>query len=73
MEKIIEEFELGEHPYIELCNLLKIMGLCETGGIAKITIAEGLVKVDGKVETRKTCKIKSAQVVSFENTIVKVV
>lgn len=69
----MEEFELGKHEYIELCNLLKIMGMCETGGMAKAVISEGEVKVDGKTETRKKCKIKSGQVVEYNNDSVKVV
>ncbi|PMC17959.1 ribosome-associated protein, partial [Klebsiella aerogenes] len=32
----------------------------------KIFIAEGLVKVDGAVETRKRCKIVAGQTVTFD-------
>lgn len=59
----IKEFRLGTNEYIELHNLLKVMGLSETGGIAKLMIAEGLVMVDGAVEFRKRCKIRPGQVV----------
>jgi ribosome-associated protein len=52
--------------YIELVKLLKVTGLCDTGGMAKIVIIEELVTVDGKVETRKRCKIRPGQVVGFD-------
>jgi ribosome-associated protein len=45
------EFKLsGDH--IALFQLLKATHVCGTGGEAKIMIAEGLVTVDGEVETR---------------------
>jgi ribosome-associated protein len=56
--------------YIELFKLLKITGACDSGGAAKFVIAEGHVKVDGVVETRKACKIRLGQKVEYlENTI----
>jgi ribosome-associated protein len=61
-----EEFSLAGHPYIELNNLLKIMGISASGGEAKAMIADGRVKVDGQVELRKRCKIVAGQVVEFE-------
>ncbi|MEU7898794.1 RNA-binding S4 domain-containing protein [Nonomuraea sp. NPDC049152] len=57
------DFELNS-DYIPLCDLLKYCGVTETGGMAKHLIAEGMVLVDGEVELRKTCKIRSGQVVS---------
>jgi len=61
------EFELAGHDYIELHSLLKVTGLCESGGVAKLLIADGLVRVDGAVETRKRCKIRAGQTVDFDN------
>ena len=52
--------------YIELIKLLKVTGLCDTGGMAKNVTDDGLVQVDGRTELRKRCKIRSGQVVSFE-------
>ena len=60
-------FSLGKHPHVELCDLLKLEGWCESGAQAKAVIAEGLVKVDGEVETRKRCKIVAGKTVSFES------
>jgi ribosome-associated protein len=51
--------------YIELVKLLKASGLCESGGAAKVAVEEGLVKVDGQVEYRKSCKIRNGQKVLF--------
>ena len=62
----MEEFSLEGREFIELCDLLKIKGLCASGGMAKIVISEGLVMVDGKVELRKRCKIRAGQVVEFD-------
>jgi len=60
-------FSLGKHPHVELCDLLKLECLSESGAQAKLFIADGLVKVDGVIETRKRCKIVAGQTVTFEN------
>jgi len=60
------EFELDGHDYIELHSLLKVTGLCESGGVAKLLISDGLVQVDGAIETRKRCKIRTGQIVNFD-------
>ncbi|CAB3790504.1 RNA-binding S4 domain-containing protein [Pararobbsia alpina] len=51
--------------YVEVNQLLKLVGLCDSGGAGKMLVAEGLVKVDRKIETRKTAKIRAGQVVMF--------
>lgn len=53
--------------YVELCNLLKLVGLADSGGRGKTMVAEGLVKVDGVVETRKKAKIRNNQTIQVEN------
>ena len=62
----MEEFVLTNTEYIELNNLLKVMGFCETGGMAKAAIAEGLVRVNDVVELRKRCKLRKGDKVEFE-------
>ena len=52
-----------EGEYIELHNLLKLLALAPSGGIAKAMVAAGEVRVDGEVETRKTRKLRVGQVV----------
>ena len=68
----MDEFALEGQEWVELKNLLKLAGFCETGGEAKIVITEGLVKVDNKVELRKRCKIRSGQVVEYDGRKIKV-
>ncbi|MCA2220275.1 RNA-binding S4 domain-containing protein [Nonomuraea aurantiaca] len=65
------DFELRS-DFIPLCDLLKYCGVTETGGMAKHLIAEGLVSVDGEVELRKTCKIRTGQVVTGEGFSIRV-
>ena len=50
-----------ERDFIELNQLLKLAGLCDSGGAGKALVASGAVRVDGAVETRKTCKIRAGQ------------
>ncbi len=59
-------FEL-EGEYIELNQLLKLVGLCDSGGIGKQIVASGAVSVDGRQELRKTAKIRSGQNVNVED------
>ncbi len=54
------DFQL-ERDFIELNQLLKLAGLCDSGGAGKALVASGAVRVDGLVETRKTCKIRAGQ------------
>ena len=61
----MSEFSLEGHAYIALNDLLKITGLCDSGGAAKAVIAAGKVKVGGQTELRKTCKIRNGQVVKY--------
>ncbi len=51
--------------FIQLDQLLKATGLCESGGAAHAAIAEGLGKIDGAVDTRKRAKLRPGQRVSF--------
>lgn len=57
------DFEL-ERDFIELNQLLKLTGICDSGGAGKQLVATGAVRVDGEVELRKTCKIRAGQVVT---------
>ena len=51
--------------FIQLDQLLKATGLCDSGGAAHAAIAEGRVRVDGAVDTRKRAKLRPGQTVSF--------
>ena len=56
--------ELEREP-VELFKLLKFEGLASSGGEAKSLIAEGLVTLNGKLETRKRKKCVAGDVVGF--------
>ena len=56
------EFHLNRE-FVQLNQLLKLTGLCDSGGAGKALVAGGGVSVDGSVELRKTCKIRVGQVV----------
>ena len=64
METISFELDPGRE-HVELNQLLKLVGLCDSGGGGKQLVASGQVAVDGAVELRKTCKIRSGQVVQL--------
>ena len=40
-------------------------------GVAKMVVEDGLVMVDGNVEFRKRCKLKSGQTVEFDGTFIE--
>ena len=65
------DFEL-DREYVELNQLLKLVGLCDSGGAGKAIVASGAVKVDGVVELRKTCKIHAGQRVSVQGVEIRV-
>ena len=58
------EFKLNGE-FIELNQLLKMVGVCDSGGAGKVLVAEGVVSVDGHIELRKTCKIRAESVVTL--------
>lgn len=66
-------FELdARHDHVELNQLLKLAGLCDSGGAGKAIVASGAVRVDGQVELRKTCKIRVGQTVQYQDTTIQV-
>ncbi|MFC5576609.1 RNA-binding S4 domain-containing protein [Lysobacter niabensis] len=65
-------FEL-DRDFVELNQLLKLTGLCDSGGAGKQLVASGAVRVDGVVELRKTCKIHAGQRVAIGDVEIGVV
>lgn len=59
--------------YVELNQLLKLVGVCDSGGAGKVIVASGAVRVDGKQELRKTAKIRPGQKVQLSDVCIKVV
>lgn len=66
------EFQLNGE-YVELNQLLKMSGLCDSGGQGKALVAEGVVSVDGQVELRKTAKIRAGSVVTLGDVSISVI
>jgi ribosome-associated protein len=64
-------FELNGE-FIELCNLLKLVGIANSGGQGKLMVSYGIVEVDGKIETRRTAKIRAGQIVECMGQKIKV-
>ena len=66
MEEVIIRDE-----FIKLGQALKLAGLVESGVDAKMVIQDGLVKVNGRVETQRGKKLVDKDEVSFDgNTVV---
>ena len=65
------DFELNG-DYVELNQLLKLVGICDSGGAGKMLVASGVVSVDGKIELRKTCKVRAGQVVTLQGVRIQV-
>jgi ribosome-associated protein len=58
---------------IALCDLLKCAGIAGSAGQGKHLVAEGLVRVDGQAESRKTAKIRVGQLVECSGARVRVI
>ena len=58
--------------YIELDKLLKRENLAASGGEARALIDQGLVRVNGEVETRRRPKCRPGDLVVFAGTALRV-
>lgn len=63
--------ELEEQP-IELCNLLKLLDLVESGGQAKMLIADGYVALNGEICLQKRKKVYAGDTVEFDGQLFQV-
>ena len=68
----MKEYKL-ETEYIELFKLLKALSLVGSGGEAKMLISDGMVLVNGEVETRKRYKTRVGDLVEFNGEKIKVI
>ncbi len=57
---------------IELCQFLKFGGLTGTGGEAKQVISQGLVTLNGTVETQKRKKLLAGDQVAYDGKVIVV-
>ena len=62
-----------DRDHVALNDLLKLSGVVDSGGAGKALVASGAVRVDGVVETRKTCKIHAGQRVRVGDIEIRVV
>ena len=60
------------HEPVELYKVLKFEGMVGSGGEAKMVISEGMVLVNGKVETRKRKKIVAGDTIEFGQEILRI-
>ena len=58
--------------FIKLGQLLKLAGLVESGVDAKFVIQDGLVQVNGVVDTRRGRKIVSGDIVEYQGEKIQV-
>lgn len=58
--------------YIKLGQALKAAGLVESGVDAKFAVQDGLVRVNGQVETQRGKKLVDGDLVEFEGKQIKV-
>ncbi|WP_026509010.1 MULTISPECIES: RNA-binding S4 domain-containing protein [unclassified Butyrivibrio] len=71
MEKISVNLREGDE-FIKLGQAMKKAGLEESGVDAKVDIQEGLVKVNGEVETRRGRKLYSGDMFEYEGIQVQI-
>jgi len=68
----MKTFKIKEE-YIQLDQLLKALRLANSGGMAHLMVDDGLVKVNGFMETRRRAKIRAGDIVDVEGVKVKVI
>ena len=57
-----------DSDFIRLQDLLKLSGVCATGGMAKVVIQNGEVLVNGEICTMRGKKLRSGDRAQFDNT-----
>lgn len=68
----MEQIKLSE-DYIKLGQALKAAGLVSSGVEAKIVIQDGLVCVNGEIDTRRGKKLYGGEVIEYDGQSVKIV
>ena len=58
--------------YIELDKLLKRENLAASGGEAKYLVSQGVVQVNGEIETRKRRKLYAGDLVSYDGINIRI-
>jgi ribosome-associated protein len=65
----MEKFKINGE-FIELIQLLKAIGIAETGGHAKWLVDNGEVKLNGKTEERKRAKLRPGDKVEIGKQVI---
>lgn len=61
-----------KEEYIKLGQALKVAGLVESGVDAKFAVQDGLVKVNGQVETQRGKKLVEGDIVEYDGNSIKI-
>lgn len=69
----MKTYELKGEEYIELIKLLKIMRVAESGGQAKMMVDDGIVFLNGQLESRKRAKLRTGDLVEVMDFKIKIV
>ncbi len=74
MENDIEKIEFKiTGDYIELIQLLKAIGIAQTGGHAKMIVDEEMVTRNGEIELRKRAKLIVGDLIEVENFVINLI
>lgn len=66
----MQEIEFSiEGDYIELLGLLKVTGIAQTGGHAKMIVEDGEVIRNGELEMRKRAKLITGDIIEVSDQI----
>ena len=61
-----------KEEYIKLGQALKAAGFVESGVDAKFAVQDGLVKVNGQVETQRGKKLVEGDIVEYDGNSIKI-
>lgn len=67
----MRDVEITREP-VELYKILKFEGMVSSGAEAKLVVADGQVKVNGKTETRKRKKIVAGDIIEFADEKIRI-
>jgi len=68
----MREVRINSEP-VELYKILKFENLVMSGGEAKHVIVEGMVTLNGEIETRKRKKIFAGDTIDFGGQVLRIV
>jgi len=58
-------YNLKGAEFIELIKLLKLLRIASSGGVAKMMVEDGEVKLNGNPESRKRAKLRNGDIVQI--------